>query len=405
MTDINKQRFLPELAKLLTFMCEEDRQTALAMYDKCFEDTVDEQKLMDLLVSPTRQAVVIARTYNAKERRQQLADRAAGKAEPATPAFMLAIDKIYQQVAPQQAEPAAPVVQDTAPAREPNKDQFSLFPDDTHPIDDEEYLPVAVEAPTAVISEPVDDLPVEPAEAADLQPGQPAPAGEEHPRPPAPEPRHMAPEPAPADDGAAPAAEEEASAPVPEAQPAEPAPAEPAPAEHQSDELDLNVPKEHRTEAAEPVAGAPGAQAAPAPAEPPKTAADLAPTEEHPGGPDMDYIPETRRQARVFLLILYTLIAVPVVLLGVLLLLLPTILTLALAVVVVMGGAATLVAAFSGFPKLADILIVLGTAVIVLALGLLALWLFVWFVGGAIGGLIRGAIALGRKWCYKEVPV
>ena len=40
-----------------------------------------------------------------------------------------------------------------------------------------------------------------------------------------------------------------------------------------------------------------------------------------------------------------------------------------------------------------------------LALGLLLLWLFVWFVGGAIGGLIRAVTELGRKWCYEEVPV
>ena len=71
-TAINKQRFLPELGKLLTFMVEEDRQTALAMYSRLFDDAVDEQQLMDLLVSPTRQAVVIARTYDARERKQQL---------------------------------------------------------------------------------------------------------------------------------------------------------------------------------------------------------------------------------------------------------------------------------------------------------------------------------------------
>ena len=80
-------------------------------------------------------------------------------------------------------------------------------------------------------------------------------------------------------------------------------------------------------------------------------------------------------------------------------------LVLALSLLVIGGGSAVLIAAFSGFPKLADILIVVGTAVIVLALGLLLLWLFVWFIGGAIGGLIRNVIELGRKWCYEEVPV
>ena len=46
-----------------------------------------------------------------------------------------------------------------------------------------------------------------------------------------------------------------------------------------------------------------------------------------------------------------------------------------------------------------------AAAVIVLALGLLLLWIFVWFIGGAIGGLIRNVLELGRKWCYEEVPV
>ena len=51
----------------------------------------------------------------------------------------------------------------------------------------------------------------------------------------------------------------------------------------------------------------------------------------------------------------------------------------------------------------ADILIVLGCAIVTLALGLLFLWLFIWFVGAVIGGLIRWVVQLGSQWCYKEV--
>ena len=54
---------------------------------------------------------------------------------------------------------------------------------------------------------------------------------------------------------------------------------------------------------------------------------------------------------------------------------------------------------------IADILLVLGCALVVLALGLLLAWTFIWFIGGAIPGLIRGVSALRRKWCYKEVEV
>ena len=48
-------------------------------------------------------------------------------------------------------------------------------------------------------------------------------------------------------------------------------------------------------------------------------------------------------------------------------------------------------------------MVVLGAALVVLALGLLFLWIFVWFVGGAIAGLINEIIKLGGKWCFKEV--
>ena len=119
---------------------------------------------------------------------------------------------------------------------------------------------------------------------------------------------------------------------------------------------------------------------------------------------DLDFVPATKRKTRVLLLIVYILLAIPVALIGIVVLLIPTLAALGLAVGVIVLGSAALVAAFSLFQKLADLLILLGTAIIVLALGLLLLWLFVWFIGGAIGGLIRGLIELGRKWCFVEVP-
>ena len=340
---INKQRFLPELGKLLTFMVEEDRQTALAMYSRLFDDAEDEQRLMDLLVSPTRQAVVIARTYDAKARKKQLESAARGNGgEEETPAFVLAIDKLYQQVAPQ--HPAEPVEEPDIPAI---ANQFSLFPDDAHPIDDSEYVPFQIEAEAVAIEEPIEELPVEAAQPAAEK------AAEELPQEPE----------ASAEEAAAfapPAAEESPAAPVPFAEPApmmSAAPDAPLPAAVFDESF------------------------------------------------DSDYVPATRLKAKVGLLILYVLFAVPLTLLGVVLLLIPTVLVLALAVGVIAAGSAALVAAFSGFPKLADILIVLGAAIIVLAVGLLFLWLFVWFIGGAICGLIRGVIELGRRWCYEEVPV
>ena len=113
--------------------------------------------------------------------------------------------------------------------------------------------------------------------------------------------------------------------------------------------------------------------------------------------------PATVRKARVGLLILYILFAVPLGLIGMVLLLALTFLVLGAAVITAAAGIMLITASFGGFTVFADILVVAGVAIIVLALGLLLLWLFVWLIGGAMVGLIRGLIGLGGKWCYKEV--
>ena len=56
-----------------------------------------------------------------------------------------------------------------------------------------------------------------------------------------------------------------------------------------------------------------------------------------------------------------------------------------------------------GFSVFADILLVFGLALAAAAIGLLLLWTFIWFLAGAIPGVIRGIVGLGRKLCYKEV--
>jgi hypothetical protein len=57
------------------------------------------------------------------------------------------------------------------------------------------------------------------------------------------------------------------------------------------------------------------------------------------------------------------------------------------------------------FAVIADMLVVFGAGLILVALGLLFVWLFIWFLGGAIFGFIRGICRLGRKTCCKEVAV
>lgn len=345
-------------------MYEEDRQTALAMYNQLFDEVDDEQGLLQLLVSPTRQAVVIARSYNAKERKLQVHAQSREESETASdgaaPEFMGVIESIREEALSRQAPKTAEV----------SADQFSMFEDDFF-------------APTP-------ETPAAPAEA---------------------EPE------APAEEAAAPVAEAEAEAPAETAEPATDEPVD----EVDAFIADFAIPADQQE--FDPDAGEQTAPAEPAePAQPEEAEApvesdegDSAPIvieEENVGEYDDEYDDEYYddeeyepvRKPRVFLLILYILLAVPVGLLGILLLIVPTLLFLVLAGLIITGGVMAVTSAFSsGIAVFADIMVIIGMAFILLALGLLALWIAVWLVGGVMVGLVRGLIHLGGKWCYKEV--
>ena len=348
-------------------MYEEDRQTALAMYNQLFDEVDDEQGLLQLLVSPTRQAVVIARSYNAKERKLQVHAQSREESETAdygtAPEFIGVIDGILEEALSRQAPKTAEV----------SADQFSMFEDD--------FFAPTPEAPSAEAE-------------AEVQPEAPAAEAAVE---------------APAEASPAEAAETEAEAAEAEA----PDPAAPV------DEVDafiadFSIPadqQEFAPEAVEQTAPAEAAEPAAEAAEAAESAeGDSAPieieeedVEEYDDGYyDEDYEPV--RKPRVFLLILYILLAVPVGLLGILLLIVPTLLFLVLAGLIIAGGVMAVTSAFgSGIAVFADIMVIIGMAFILLALGLLALWIAVWLVGGAMVGLVRGLIHLGGKWCYKEV--
>ena len=350
-------------------MYEEDRQTALAMYNQLFDEVDDEQGLLQLLVSPTRQAVVIARSYNAKERKLQVHAQSREESETAddgdAPEFIGVIDGILEEALSRQTPKTAEV----------SADQFSMFEDD--------FFAPTPEAPSAEAEEEAEVQPeATAAEAAAEAPAEASPAE---------------------------AAETEAEAAEAEA----PAPAAPV------DEVDafiadFSIPadqQEFAPEAGEQTAPAEAAEPAAEAAEAAESAeGDSAPieieeedVEEYDDGYyDEDYEPV--RKPRVFLLILYILLAVPVGLLGILLLIVPTLLFLVLAGLIITGGVMAVTSAFgSGIAVFADIMVIIGMAFILLALGLLALWIAVWLVGGAMVGLVRGLIHLGGKWCYKEV--
>lgn len=318
---INKHKFLAELAKLLTFMYEDDRQKALGAYNEMFDEAEDEQMLLQALVSPLRQAVEVARAYNAGK--QSLSTAAKPREdEEANDAFMDTIHRIRAEALKKQ--PAVQVV---------NENQISLF-----------------DAPEGT----------GPAEA----PAQPE-----------------APEEAPAEEAAAPAESEDGTE----------APAEEADAPEEAETK--NGPEaEEDTQADEEDEDAPLPEPKPAPA--------LQTAELDRSQPAQ----KTVRKARVPLLILYILLAIPLGLIGLAILLIPALVSLAAAIVCITVAVLAVTSALGSFPKIANLLVALGAALILLAVGLVFLMLFVWFLAGAIGGMINGLITLGGKWCYKEVP-
>lgn len=389
MKRINRQKFLAELGRLLTFMYEEDRQTALAMYNRMFDEAEDEQALIQYLVSPTRQAVVLARAYNAKERKLQVHSQSRDEYEQVSdeiPDFVLAINKLQEE---------ASALKITT--QQVSEDQISLFDDSnagtvpapaaqvyTKPAADEEKAgtqdadeeaTVQKETPPLFADEPAEETEQDEmsnsvnrlADAVDAFLADFTISNDE-----------LIPK----------------DKPVGEEKDAEPEKTKPAAAEEtvevSAGEAVIEQPE--ATETRKHVQ-----------TEPEETEAEAVKNAEEAE----DYTEDagTVRKPIVPLLILYIIIAIPLGLIGILLLLLLAFMSLSLAVTTGFFGIYGFAATFTGFAVLADILVVAGASLILLSLALLFLWLFVWFVGGGIVGLIRGLCALGGSWCYKEVAV
>ena len=323
MTDINRHNFLAELSKLLTFMYEEDRLTALNMYEDIFQSCQDEQQLVHHLVSPTRQAVILARAYDSKERMLHVDTRSKKSdlyedEEDMVPGFVLAIEKIRSEVQQLLGEtPALTVPDEQLSLFGAEEEQQSLIPTV------EEIIVDSAQAEEKTASEEIAEVTVEEA-VSDV------------------------------------AAEEEAGD---------------DPVDAFLAEYENEVPVIYREEN----------------------------VQEQMSRHESARVRNIRRERSVPLLILYYLAAIPLCLVATLVLLIPTLISLALAFVFAVAGIAAVSCAFGSFVIFADILVVLGAGLVLLALGLLFLWLFVWFIGGAIAGMINGAIKLGNRLCTKEV--
>lgn len=360
-TVINKQKFLAELGKLLTFMYEEDRKTALALYTAMFEEAASEEALIQLLMSPTRQAVVIARAYDAAARKLQGSSKAQEGSNGEEAKFLTVIENIRAEAVSRGiiGVPGAEFEEETEEtAEEPVEDenQFSLFE-----INDEE-----TETET-------EDETENAAEAEETE----AEKTEE--------------------------SEENVEAAV-ETNETESAPEVPNIIRN-DEEINAFIAEFQR----DTVSAVEGETAAAAEASEQTTeeAGETAAADEGEAEPtaEVETEPVTMvRKPKVFLLILYIIAAIPITIAGAAVLLIPTLILLALAIVAVAAGVTAMTAVFSGFAVIADILVVLGCALAVCAVALFLLWTFIWFTVDVLIGFVAGAFRLGGKWCYKEVP-
>ena len=337
-------------------MYEEDRLRALELYSRMFEDAADESALIQSLLSPTRQAVVVARAYNANLGKLSVTTETKAapedRDENGIPDYVQAIEAVRAAAFARQPAPARETPEEPAPAEEASEETEEPAPAEEAPEEAEETA--LAEKASEETEEPA------PAEEAPEETEEPAPAEE------APE---EAEETAPA--------EEEPEAP----EEAAPAAEAPAPAENKTQENIefFSMPEEGKEEAAENEG------------------------EESVFNIDTDLMRQPRRKAKVFALIVYILFAIPLTLAAIVILLVPAVLFLALSVASIICGIVVVSTALNGFAVIADIMVVLGMALVLFALGLLFLWTAIWFIGGAIVGVVHGVAALCDKWCYKEV--
>lgn len=375
-------------------MYEEDRNRALEMYNEIFDEVNNETAVLQLLVSPTRQAVNLARAYDARERKYQSDDgeepayqlviedlrRQAGTLMPEEPKFndgqisLFNDDSAADNVFDSLGLEILPQIHDESTVPEdPEQQEISLFPDEDRAGEPAPLSPppaASVERSTEnVPGQDVDDF----SDAVDaflagftLN-----------------------------DELAEKKEQEEAKAPV-DAFQDEDASQQPQPAqapEKVAPSRQKDTVAQHQTISDQPLPR----QDMPAPSERSEIRSQTPVMQDLP-----DMTGTAERQVSVPLLILFILPAVAVGLLCVGLLLAVAIVTLGMASIFTCVGISGLVAAF-GFSVFADILLVFGLALAAAAIGLLLLWTFIWLLAGAIPGVIRGIIGLGRKLCYKEV--
>lgn len=386
MTLINRQQFMSELSKLLTFMFKEDRSEIIQQYNEMLDNAEDEQAMLESFGSPTRLAVAISRSYQRDERKLSVhADSKDGGSGEAV--------KVKPVIPTQGVKSSAPIVKPNEPAADAYVDIIEEIRREKAAEEGIEYKPIFFKEDPK--PEPAAEPEVEEsAEEAAEETAQPVDEVSEN-----------------AAEESGTAAEEnadEAQAEEVEAQPeGEPDAAEAAEtAEQTAGEAEDEPQAAQEAQADE---GGEAEAAADAEAEPEPEAAEPADETAHVLATVFNETPEAApekvRKTNVFALILYIIVSVPV---GLVLLLVMLGLELGVLGCGLLGlrvGFGLLSFTFSGMSVLADVLICFGVNIAVLALGVLVTWFAVWLIIVSVPWLIRGIKNLGRKLCVKEVEI
>lgn len=376
MTLINRQQFMSELSKLLTFMFKEDRSEIIQQYNEMLDNAEDEQAMLESFGSPTRLAVAISRSYQRDERKLSVhADSKDGGSGEAV--------KVKPVIPTQGKKSSAPIVKPNEPAADAYVDIIEEIRREKAAEEGIEYKPIFFKedpkpepAAEPEVEESAEEAAEETVEAVDE-------ASE-----------NAAEEAGTADEENADEAQTEEA----EAQPeGEPDAAEAAETAEQTAGEAEDAPHEAEADEGEAEAEAPAEAAEPVD----ETAHVLATVfNETP-----EAAPEKVRKTNVFALILYIIVSIPV---GLVLLLVMLGLELGVLGCGLLGlrvGFGLLSFTFSGMSVLADVLICFGVNIAVLALGVLVTWFAVWLIIVSVPWLIRGIKNLGRKLCVKEVEI
>lgn len=376
MTLINRQQFMSELSKLLTFMFKEDRSEIIQQYNEMLDNAEDEQAMLESFGSPTRLAVAISRSYQRDERKLSVhADSKDGGSGEAV--------KVKPVIPTQGVKSSAPIVKPNEPAADAYVDIIEEIRREKAAEEGIEYKPIFFK------EEPKPEPAAEPeveeqTEEAAEETAQPVDEASEN----------AAEEAATADEENADEAQTEEAEAQPEGEPdaAEAAEAAEQPAGEAEDAPQVQADEGGEAEA----------EAAAEAAEPVDETAHVLATvfNETP-----EAAPEKVRKTNVFALILYIIVSVPV---GLVLLLIMLGLELGVLGCGLLGlrvGFGLLSFTFSGMSVLADVLICFGVNIAVLALGVLVTWFAVWLIIVSVPWLIRGIKNLGRKLCVKEVEI